>query len=206
MRQILEAKLKDAASDKTVSAQLIFGVTIDEVDEAVALWSPYLRDREAQSGKRAQHSHWDWSKKARAINAASNYIIIGVSVGGELQALLLWDEEFEKGRHPGQLGSPLVYVHFVSTAPWNDRDIVDAPRYRGAGTLLIRAAAERSIDLGYKGRLGLHALPQAEEFYRTKCQFADLGEDASGPHKGLRYFEFTPALSSDFIRKIGETE
>ena len=32
---------------------------------------------------------------------------------------------------------------------------------------------------GFKGRVGLHALPQAEQFYREKCGMTPLGKDAS---------------------------
>ena len=203
MRQVLEAKLRETGANASVGAGLILGVTVNEVDEAVALWAPYMRQREIEIGRRVQHSHWDWSEKARAIHAASNYIIAAVTARGEIQALALWDEEFETGRHPEQSGSPLIYVHFLATAPWNDGELVTAPRYRGAGTLLVRAGVERSIELGYRGRLGLHALPQAEEYYRAKCQFADLGRDSAGSHKGLSYFEFTPQLANAFIRRVG---
>jgi hypothetical protein len=202
MRQTSEAKLFDRNTQTYVSAELIIGVTTDEVDEAVAIWSPYRRERETQTGRRSQHAHWDWSRKARAISAAPNYVIAGLTIDDEMQALLLWEDEFVTGRHPDQLGRPLVYVHFVSSAPWNDRDIVEAPKYKGSGTLLIRAAVERSIELGYKGRLGLHALPQAESFYRDRCKMADLDVDTTGPHKGLRCFEFTSELSDKFIKEL----
>ena len=197
--------LREGNTRNTVNADLIIGVTVDEVDEAVAIWTPFRLAREQATGKRSQHSHWDWSRKARAVQGAANYSIIGVRTGVEIQGLLLWDDLFEKARHRDQLGFDLVYVHFVSTAPWNDREIVDDPRYVGAGTLLIRTAIERSIALGYKGRLGLHALSQAEPFYRDRCKMADLGPDNSGGHKGLCYFEFTPPMAADFIKRTGGT-
>ncbi len=204
MRQAIAAQLVDTKTKAFVQADLVLGVTIDEVDEAVALWSPYLREHEKETGHRPQHAHWDWSKKARAISPVSSYAIVGVMIAGEMQALLLWDEDFVTARHPDQLGHPLLYVHFIATAPWNDRDIVDTPRYIGAGTLLIRTAIERSRDLGYKGRLGLHALSQAEAFYKGKCQMADLGVDTSGAHEGLRCFELTSVLADQFTKQLDE--
>ena len=206
MRIESAVEIREGGSRQTVPADLIIGVTVDEVDEAVALWIPFKVAQEQTTGKRSQHSHWDWSRKARAIQGAANYSIIGVRVGVEMQGLLLWDDLFEKARHRDQLGLDLVYVHFVSTAPWNDREIVDDPRFVGAGTLLVRTAVERSIDLGYKGRLGLHSLVQAEPFYRDRCRMADLGPDNSGSHKGLRYFEFTPTMANDFLIRTEGTQ
>lgn len=188
---------------QVVAADLIIGVTVDEIDEAVALWSPFRLACE-QAGRRSEHAHWDWSKKARATGGATYYTIAGVRIGTEMQGLLLWGDLFSPAaKHPSQLGQDLVYVHFVSTAPWNDRELVDAPKFVGAGTLLLRTAVERSLDLGYKGRLGLHSLSKAEEFYRDKCNMIDMGIDQS--HENLRYFEFTPQLAQDFLNRTGVT-
>lgn len=200
MRQILNAFQFDQAAGAQIDSELILGVTIDEVDEAAALWTPVLREWEQTTGGRVDHGHWDWSRKARAISLNRDYLLAGVRTQGEMQALMLWDEDFHYGIHPLQLGSPLVYVHFLATAPWNDREIAAVPRYKGAGTLLLRAALERSNDLGYKRRLGLHSLLQAEGFYRDKCLMADLGVDAT---KQLRYFEFTSALAQNFVDRLG---
>ncbi len=192
--------LRDA-NRQAVAADLIVGVTVDEVDETVALWTPFKLACE-QAGHRSEHSHWDWSKKARAIRGATYYTVAGVRIGTEMQGLLLWGDLFSPtARHPTQLGHDLVYVHFVSTAPWNDRELVDAPKFVGAGTLLLRTAVERSLDLGYKGRLGLHSLTKAEEFYRDKCKMIDMGIDQS--HENLRYYEFTPQLAQDFLNRTG---
>lgn len=199
MRQIVDALLSDCANGVQINSELILGVTIDEVDDATALWSPVLDNLEQSIKDRVEHRHWDWSRKARAISQSRGYFIAGVRTQGEMQALVLWDEEFHYTKHPLQLGSPLVYVQFLTTAPWNDREIVTSPRYRGAGTLLLRSVVERSHDLGYKGRLGLHSLPQAERFYSEKCLMDDLGIDAI---KNLRYFEFTPILAQNFIDQL----
>ncbi len=201
MRQILDAFQFDQTAGAQIASELILGVTINEVDKATALWSPVLRQWERTTGGRVEHGHWDWSRKARAISLSRDYLIAGVRTQGEMQALMLWDEDFHFGIHPLQLGSPLVYVHFLATAPWNDREIATVPRYEGAGVLLLRAAVERSEDLGYKRRLGLHSLPQAEGFYRDKCLMADLGVDAT---KQLRYFEFTSALAENFVDRLEE--
>lgn len=200
MRSTFPVLIKDVAANLTVGATLIIGVTLDEIDEANAIWTPHLRAEEARLQVRTQHSHWDWSKKARLIQGLTNYAILGIEAQGEMQALMLWDDLCTQAKHPNQLGKDIVYISFLSTAPWNDQDIVDAPRFRGAGSLLVASAIERSIDLDYKGRIGLHSLPDAEGFYRDRCGMIDLGIDDS--HERLRYFEFTPDLANQFLQKI----
>ncbi len=64
--------------------------------------------------------------------------------------------------------------------------------YRKAGDLLLRAAILLSRETGWEGRVGLHALPQAESFYRDR-HMSDLGIDSA--YQGLRYFEMTPEQS-----------
>ncbi|MEH2393829.1 MAG: GNAT family N-acetyltransferase [Nostoc sp.] len=67
--------------------------------------------------------------------------------------------------------------------------------YKGVGSSLLKFAIEHSFYLDYKGRLGLHSLPGAENFYR-KFGMVDLGYDSN--KQGLRYFE----ISSDQAEKI----
>lgn len=52
--------------------------------------------------------------------------------------------------------------------------------------LLLQFARERSVQLGYGGRLGLHALPRSESFYNSK-NMMDLGYDSDAE---MTYFEF----------------
>ncbi len=54
--------------------------------------------------------------------------------------------------------------------------------------MLLLFARQRSLELGYGGRLGLHALPESEAFYRL-LQMPDYGAD---PEKeDLVYFEYS---------------
>jgi hypothetical protein len=101
-------------------------------------------------------------------------------------------------RLPEQLGKPLVYVHFLATAPWNSREFVPAPRFSGVGSILIAAAVQMSVDEGFRGRIGLHSLSRAEEFYR-RCRMADVGLDQECDD--LSYFEMTAEGATLFLRR-----
>jgi hypothetical protein len=99
-----------------------------------------------------------------------------------------------------QHGKPLVYVEYLEAAPWNRPELSSPPRYRGVGSALIAAAILLSMSEGFKGRIGLHSLPQADQFYRDTCCMSDLGPDAN--YRGnLKYFEMTPAQAAAFANE-----
>ena len=52
----------------------------------------------------------------------------------------------------------------------------------------------------FHGRIGLHSLPQANDFYANTCGMTDLGADRDY-NGGLRYFEMTPEQAQAFIAK-----
>lgn len=61
---------------------------------------------------------------------------------------------------------PAVYVSFVEVALWNRADTPPELRLRGVGTAILRAACDLSMQRGFYGRVGLHAIAAAEGFYR----------------------------------------
>ncbi|MEA5467244.1 hypothetical protein [Spirulina sp. 06S082] len=80
----------------------------------------------------------------------------------------------------------IIYVKFIVSAPWN-RGRLRMQRYKFVGLSMLRFARQRSTALGYSGRVGLHSLPNAIEFYR-KARMLELGSDPD--FDNLIYFEF----------------
>lgn len=147
-----------------------------------------------------QSRHWDWRRKAAALNGMLGNPGFSVVCGGITQGMMIVDTSMKRCRIPAQKGLDLVYVEFIENAPWNRKELLfDPPRYRGIGTILIRAAIELSKADDFKGRIGLHSLPQANNFYANTCGMIDFGVDAN--HEGLRYFEMTPEDAEAFIAK-----
>ena len=72
------------------------------------------------------------------------------------------------------------------------------PKLRGVGSALLTAAVALSVEEGFKGRLALHSLPQADAFYR-KIGMTDLGSDAQ--YQNLRYFEMTADQARVFLEE-----
>ena len=127
--------------------------------------------------------HWNWAMKAATcqparLESAGDVRLFGVETAGQWQALLFGLSEGH-GTRLGTVGRPLVYVDFVEVTPWN----WDVPllgrvgRFRGAGVQLIELAVRWSLGLGFGGRVGLHALQQAETFYDDRCRMQNLGAD-----------------------------
>ena len=93
------------------------------------------------------------------------------------------------------------YSIMVSEAPWNLRQPIQNARFLGVGTLLIAAAVHESLALGLGGRVGLHALPQAERFYSKRCQMNRYGPDPA--YYDLVYFEYTNELGMGRLKEVG---
>jgi hypothetical protein len=118
---------------------------------------------------------------------------------GVTQGMMIVDTTMHRCRIEIQKGKDLVYVEYVENAPWNRPELADLPRYRGIGSILIRAAIALSIEEEFKGRIGLHALPQSNGFYANTCGMTDLGIDAD--YHDLRYFEMSPEQAEAFIAR-----
>ena len=127
------------------------------------------------------------------------YPSFSIVCNGLTQGMMIVDTVKKRCRFDTQKGQHLVYVEFIETAPWNRAELFAPPRYRGIGSILIRAAIALSDDSEFHGRIGLHSLPQANGFYATTCGMMDLGADPD--YQGLHYFEMTPEQARAFVAK-----
>jgi len=193
-----------------VTAELHDDLPLDVLFEAEEIWAPervrFLRDCVKGSVKLdalPQSLHWNWSLKAIQIpgfttGPLSPFRLFGLRAEGAWQGLLI-------GCCVGHLtkcapsGKDLVYVDFVESAPWNWVE-AKAGRFghlKGVGRQLVELAVRWSLDLDFKGRVGLHSLPQSAVFYRG-CGMTDLDLD-NGYKPPLRYFEFTEIQAETFL-------
>lgn len=204
MSERTRVHLKDRQTGKLVDAILIDGVTETEVLSAESKWKPFLEKelrRMQESGvpkeKLPQHRHWDWRQKFDAVEGYAAYQMFGIECEAEMQGLTLVSTAGKVCRVESQKGKSLVYVHFLAAAPWNLSSIVPDPRFSLVGTILLAAAVQLSINEEFSGRIGLHSLPQADEWYLNGCGMTDLGCDPTAHN--LRYFEMTAEQASEFL-------
>lgn len=171
-------------------AELYDEILPDHLADTELLWKP-IKDR-----RRQQHRHWDW--RAKLADAAGYLFYQGFAVvaEGKTQGLMMVDRS-KTARIPVQQGKDLVYIAFLETAPWN---LGQQRLYRGVGTALLAAAIQCSLDDGFRGRIGLHSLPQSEDFYR-KCSMTEFDRDPD--YEDLIYFEMSESRAAEFMREIG---
>jgi hypothetical protein len=150
-----------------------------------------------------QSLHWDWSQKAAEL-ARLDATGIGIFAEGRWQGLMLTRAVPWVARLPEDSGKPLIYIDYLESAPWNwpIPALGRKGEYKGIGAILFREAILLSIDEEFRGRVGLHSLPQAEEFYRTYCGMADLGPDRT--KQNLRYFEFSRKAAEAYLQAGGD--
>lgn len=189
--------LRDGKSAGLVEAGLFDEITPAHLNLWDRAWVPAMQDycAGAPPGEKPEDSHWDWRRKSRAYRGMLGYSSFALVCRDELQGLMMTND-VTSARLAGQFGKPQIYVEFVATAPWNRPKLQDPPRYRGVGQVFILAAIETSCEAGFKGRIGLHSLPDAESFYEQRCGFHRLGPDSS--HQNLTYFEMTETQADAF--------
>jgi hypothetical protein len=199
--------LRNRQTRQDVEADFIDQVEQGQIEAAMNAWKPVTEEalrRMAEAGvpveQRPQHGHWDWRRKHANLAKYLRYQFLGIECDNEMQGLCLIQTAGMFCRIPSQLDKGLVYIQFLETAPWNSPMIVDQPRYALTGSMLLAGAIEISIDLDFKGCIGLHALPQAEGFYSKAARMTDLGiDDIDDYHRGLRYFEMTQEQAINFM-------
>jgi hypothetical protein len=164
-------------------------------------WGPIRREaarklyRAGKIKEIPQHFGWDWEAKAQKLKLLA-YRCFGIECAGKYQGLLMVKLTGVFARLAPDAGKDLVYIDYLESAPWNLGTMMDTPLYGGIGTVLMRTAVQLSYDEGFHGRIGLHALPQSEEFYRDNCEMHGCGPDAS--YEDLPYYEMTREIAARF--------
>jgi GNAT superfamily N-acetyltransferase len=142
-------------------------------------WRPMLE----RAG--AEDKFWDWVVKKRISLSSDNFESYAIEHEGMTQGLMAIETQWHRSQIDRR--NRIVYVQAIASAPWNRKVIQPQPELRGVGTALLLFARQRSWELGYEGRVGLHALPGAESFYDDQ-NMADYGPDPE--RENLTYFEY----------------
>lgn len=187
---------------EAVEAQLHDGVTIRQLADAESKWkfARYqavldLLKAGAPRERIPENWHWDWAAKAARVGTVG-VRLFGIECEGEWQGLMMTTTVGCQARVAPDAGLGLVYVKYLESAPWNLKAMTATPRFSAVGARLMEAAARESVDAGFGGRVGLHALPNAVPFYQ-RCGFVSTGVDAAV--ENLPYYELTRAASIKFL-------
>jgi hypothetical protein len=144
---------------------------------------------------------WDWARKSPLLQllVASGY---GIVCEQKWQGVMLTKTEPYRSRLNPDKGKPLVYVDFLEVAPWNwtISQIGRTGQYRLVGSTLLWRAVKQSEEEGFHGRVGLHALPQAEGFYSgDPFRMTPIGRDPNKEH--LLYFELSREQAEKMLQQ-----
>jgi GNAT superfamily N-acetyltransferase len=200
--------LLESAGQQAVPAELRDAIEVAQLQDWKAHWQPaliaILQEMDRRGVPRSQWPqswHWNWEAKSAQVQGLLAFRGFSVTCGGMTQGLMRVDLT-KFAREPSQAGKPLVYVDYLEVAPWNRAELDQTPRLKGVGSALVTAAVALSEEEGFKGRIGLHSLPQADAFYRDRCGMSDLGPDPAV--QNLRYFELTADRAQAFLEEEHE--
>lgn len=203
---VSEIYLFDKQDGIMVSAELWDAITEKNLADWEANWTPQilkvlhaLNQKGVERRLWPQSRHWNWSDKVKAVEAKLSNQSFSIVCDNNTQAMMIVDLT-HRAQLDVQKNEHMVYIDYLEVAPWNRGDLTDcSPKYSGGGSLLILAAIELSKQEGFNGRVGLHSLPQSNDFYANKIGMTDLGKDEN--YQNLRYFEMTSEQADEFIMK-----
>ena len=192
MKQLIATiPLKNLSHGGFEDAGLFRGADLKTLQSIDVDWKPVFDNTPPES--MPEDAHWEWAAKAiHALKNPLNYELFSVEKDDKTQGMLMAVKGGSKcfSRHTDHPRAPIVYIDFLATAPWNRLGLTAAsPIYRGVGRVLFMAAVSLSMEEEFTGRIGLHSLPGAEEFYRQRLGMTDMGKDDA--YHGLRYFELS---------------
>ena len=162
-----------------------------------------LKDLELEQVPRAerpQSLHWDWRAKAGELKLLEAKCF-GVLCDDAWQAAMLTRTASYLSKLDESKGKPLVYIEYLEVAPWNwkVKSLNRFGEFGGLGRLLFRQAIVQSSQEGFTGRVGLHALPQAEPFY-AGLGMRRLTLDVA---KRLPYYELAAGNAKEMLNQEG---
>lgn len=217
---IREVEIFDVKANDFTLADLYDGISSNHLNDFETNWKPILESESqavikkhtGSNGKinrqsaidelgdlNIQDAGWKWRDKIIAYPQPSIYYnFYTLECNGHAQGLMAIDLAKKRGHIKSQLNQHLVYVEYLAVAPWNRPQLFNPPAYKLIGRVMIATAISISINEGFKGRIGLHSLPQADSFYNDKCGMVALGPDPS--KDDLIYFEMTPEKANDYLK------
>lgn len=142
--------------------------------------------------------HWGWRKLVGEIRNNANWEAMAIQrTSGAVEGAVLYridaKSQLEKGK-----GS--VYVERIATAPQNRAWLVDEPKYKGIGSVLLLGCVRHSYMLGLGGRVWLTSLrsEKTRKFYRDHG-FESIFEDEDG----MIDFELPSSAAEQWLRREG---
>jgi hypothetical protein len=149
---------------------------------------------------------WDWQTLLDAERSFSPQTTCYAIVANGLYQGLMITGANEPSNLTQGLAGRLLYVNYLASAPWNRSDFrtrrAKSPpvKLSGVGLFFILYAIQISRAYGLEGRIGLHALEGAIEFYVRACHFTFIGSQPIRPDPPYPWLEL-PAISASYLSR-----
>ncbi|HBE18171.1 MAG TPA: GNAT family N-acetyltransferase [Cyanobacteria bacterium UBA11149] len=176
--------------------EVVLGTLVDlqqkHVDDFDSSWRSLLEEFSQED------KYWDWAFKKQIYLESQRYEGYAIEWENQTQGLMIIETQWHRSQL--NMGKRIVYVVALAAAPWNRATMQKPPEFKGVGAALLLFARQRSVELGYAGRVGLHSLPQAERFYEGQKMMrydvepsgSDSDEYIDPEEEHLTYFEYPP--------------
>ncbi|WP_186074193.1 hypothetical protein [Burkholderia gladioli] len=201
--------LRNRITGAEVVGEIASPIDASDVECYVTQWKP-ISDRKIEELKAAgnytregvaehnvEDAHWEWSEKVRDRAGQLQWNSYALRCEGRTQGLMFVNM-VHRCRLESQKNMHMVYIDLLATAPWNRRRLSPAPLYRGVGDTLMLEAILLSSEQEFGGRIGLHALPNAVDFYQNQWGMVCMGTDPN--YHELPYFELTTEQAAEILR------
>jgi hypothetical protein len=183
---IRSISLEDGQTGLPIEAEFL-PLSLNHVADYEQHWVPLL-DNEQDEDVQA----FNWRLKQRWATSATGREAYALLVEGRVQGMIF----IEVNRHTSRSRNRtrLVYIESLAVAPWNRYSKGRSRVLKGVGKALLFYAKERSIELGYQGRVGLESLPGSVGFYEQLglIQLDPEPDDILDEPDNLPYFEYRP--------------
>lgn len=165
---------------------LILDIQERHVRDFEEIWLPQLEELSEED------KHLDWALKKRLSRNYDDFEVYALEYNNMAQGFIAIETLGHRSWFDTSASlsadetQRIVYAKFIVSAPWNRR-VSGTLHYKYVGLKLLLFVRQRSLALGYAGRVGLHSLPGAVGFYR-KAGMLELGNDPD--RENLTYFEY----------------
>jgi hypothetical protein len=164
----LQIQLNRGTDNSPVNANLI-ELSQKHIHDYENLWREQLRVFQAED------KFWDWLFKLGYITKQDNQEGYALESEGCTQGLMMVETQLHGSR--SAIGQRLVYIQYITSAPWNRKEIQRPPRYKGVGTALLRYARLKRMEFGYRGKNSLRSstkMLDSKTTITSTCSFISI--------------------------------
>lgn len=196
-RESYSIKLLHKKTDELVEAIMYKGIDERNIDDFQNYWLPKFETARSRlkTYNNVEDAHWDWNIKATKIEGQLAYDSFVIEADNMTQGMMIINNATHFSRI--EKGKPLIYIEYIATAPWNRKILEEEPKFGAIGKLLFYQAIGESMDKNFEGRIGLHSLPSAFNWY-IHLGMKDFGKDVN---KKMSYLELDKKTAKKLLKE-----